>query len=184
MLRAILPEKHQVQQHRFLRLFSRILQDPDIFHLTRRSAAGGTAIGLFFAFIQVPGHTILAVLFSIWFRVNLPIAMALTFISNPFTMTPIFYLAYKLGARMLGEPVLPVHFEMTWAWFGGTLMNIWPALLTGSLVLATVSSVCGYLLVQLLWRIAVQRAWLKRKNSRKNTRSNGVPAANPADKNQ
>ncbi len=167
----MLPERHQVQQHRFLRLFRRILEDTDIFHLTRRSVAGGVAIGLFFVFIQVPGHTILAVLLSIWFRVNLPIAMALTFISNPLSMTPIFYLSYKLGAIMLGEPVLPVQFEMTWDWFSGTLISIWPALLTGSLVLATVSSVCGYLLVQLLWRIAVQRAWGKRKKSRNNSRN-------------
>ncbi len=166
-LRAFLPEKSQVQQNRHLRHFSQYLHDSDIFHLTRRSVGGATAIGLFFVFMQIPGHTMLAVLSSIWFRVNLPIAAALTWLSNPLTMTPIFYVSYKFGAFLIGSPILPVQFEMTWSWVTGTLMSIWPALLTGSLVLAVVASGLGYIAVQMLWRMAVINAWEKRKSSRK-----------------
>jgi uncharacterized protein len=168
ILRSLLPERHQVQQHRQFRLFSRIMQDPDIFHLTRRSVAGGTATGLFFALMPVPGQTVFAALFSIWFRVNLPLAVVITLLTNPLTMPPIFYLSYKLGATIIGHPIERIHFEMTWAWVEGTLMNIWPALLTGSLILAIIASATGYLLVKLLWRIAVMQKWERRKNARKN----------------
>ncbi len=163
----MLPDKHTVQHHQQLRFLSRIMEDPDMFHLTRRSVAGGSATGLFFAFIPVPGQTVLAVLVAIFFRVNLPIAAALTWVSNPFTTPPLFFLAYKLGATLLGHPVHPVQFEMTWAWFEGTLMNIWPALVTGSLLLATIASIGGYFLVHLLWRMAVIQKWEKRKLARR-----------------
>jgi len=167
ILRGLLPEKHHVQQHHQLRLFSNLLHDPDIFHLTRRSVAGGTATGLFFAFMPVPGQTLLAVLVALWLRVNLPLAAVLTWITNPLTMPPIFYLAYRLGATILRHPVLPIHIEMSWEWFSGTLMDIWPSLLTGSLILAMSASLIGYVLVMQLWRMAVVQKWEKRKSLRK-----------------
>jgi uncharacterized protein len=167
ILRSMLPDKHTVQQHHQLRFLGRIMEDSDMFHLTRRSMAGGSATGLFFAFIPVPGQTVLAVLVAIFFRVNLPIAAALTWVTNPLTTAPLFFLAYKLGATLLGHPVHPIQFEMTWAWIEGTLMNIWPALVTGSLILATVSSIAGYFMVHLLWRMAVVQKWEKRKQTRR-----------------
>lgn len=170
MLKAMLPEKHQVQQHGQLRLLRRIMDDPDMFHLTRRSVAGGTATGLFFAFMPVPGQTLLAVLVAIGFRVNLPLAAAVTWVTNPVTMPPLFYLAYRLGATILDHPVESIHFEMSWDWFGGTLMNIWPALLVGSLIFAIFASLIGYFAVKLLWRLAVIQKWERRKSARNRTR--------------
>ena len=163
----MLPDKHTVQQYHELRFLGRIMEDADMFHLTRRSVAGGSATGLFFAFIPVPGQTVLAVLVAIFSRVNIPIAAALTWVTNPLTTAPLFFLAYKLGATLLGHPVHPVQFEMTWAWIEGTLMNIWPALVTGSLILATVSSIAGYFMVHFLWRMAVIQKWEKRKQIRR-----------------
>lgn len=173
ILKSLLPEKHQVQQHRQLQLVRRILDDPDMFHLTRRSVALGTAIGLFFAFIPIPGQTLLAVLVAFWFRVNLPLAAVLTWITNPLTMPPVFYLAYRLGSFILGHPVEAIHFEMTWSWLEGTLMSIWPALLVGNLIFAIVSSATGFLLVKLLWRVAVVQKWERRKNARKGAKKSG-----------
>lgn len=170
MLKAILPEKHQVQQHSQLRLVRRIMDDPDMFHLTRRSVAGGTATGLFFAFIPFPGQTLFAVLVAIWLRVNLPLAAVLTWVTNPVTMPPVFYLAYRLGAMILGHPVETTHFEMTWSWVEGTLMNIWPALLIGNLIFATLASVLGYFIVKLAWRFAVVQKWERRKLARRLSR--------------
>ena len=95
--KRILPEVHQIREHKHLQIFGDILHDPHIFHLTRRSVAGGVATGLFVCFLPMPGHMILAALVAIKLRVNLPLAVILVWITNPVTMPPIFYLAYKLG---------------------------------------------------------------------------------------
>lgn len=171
ILKTMLPEKHQVQQHSQLRLLRRIMEDPDMFHLTRHSVAGGTATGLFFAFMPIPGQTLFAVLAAIGFRVNLPLAAVLTWVTNPLTMPPVFYLAYRLGAFILDHPVKPIHFEMTWSWVEGTVMSIWPALLIGNLIFAVSASTGGYFLVKLLWRLAVVQKWERRKNARKPPRT-------------
>jgi uncharacterized protein len=160
----IMPDKEEIQEHAYLRLFSNILQDPNIFHLTRRSAAGGVASGLFLAFLPIPGHMILAAMGAVLFRVNLPLSILFTWVSNPFTVAPLYYLGYKIGAIMLGRPVQAMHFEMTWTWFGDRFLEIWPSLVSGSLLLSIVVSTLSYGLVRLLWRIAVLHKWKNRRN--------------------
>lgn len=157
-----MPDRKKIQDHRSLGIFQHILQDPDIFHLTRRSAAGGIATGLFLAFLPLPGHTLLAVVFSIWLRVNLPLCILFAWTTNPVTMAPIYYLAYKTGAKLLGKPLYEIQFEMTWDWLGGRFMDIWPSLLTGCLLFSIASAVIAYVLVRLLWRLAVIIKWKKR----------------------
>ena len=46
---------------------------------------------------------LLAALIAIWLKVNLPLSVALVWVSNPITMGPMFYFAYKLGALLMGE---------------------------------------------------------------------------------
>ena len=45
-----LPAHHKIKEHPHLRHFGDLLHDPDLWHLTRRSTAGGVAVGLFCAF--------------------------------------------------------------------------------------------------------------------------------------
>jgi len=161
-----MPDRQKIRQLSHLQPISRLLHDPNIFHFTRRSAAGGVATGLFMAFVPFPGQSLFAALVSILFRVNLPLAVAFTWVTNPLTVPPAFYLAYSLGATILGHPMQRITFEMSWESFSGTFMEIWPSLITGSLVLATISSVSGYVVVRVLWRLAVIQKWKRRKNTR------------------
>ena len=147
----------------FLRL---ILQDPDIFHLTRHSASGGVATGLFIAFLPIPGHTILAILSSVLLRINLPLTLLFSWVTNPFTVAPIFYIAYKTGAVLLGISVQPVNFEFNQSWFSSVFSEIWAPLLTGCLLLSTLSSIGSYILIRVLWRHSVVTRWNNRKSSR------------------
>jgi hypothetical protein len=155
LLRSFMPDHHTLRQHRALAFLGTLLHDPQIFHLTRHSAAGGMAAGLFCAFFPIPGHMIFAAIAAIGFRVNLPVAVAAVWVTNPITIPPIFYLAYRLGSAFLDNPVERVHFEFTLKWLTTTFVHIWPALATGSLILAITSASLGYAGVRLLWRLAV-----------------------------
>ena len=44
-----------------------------------------------------------AALFAVLFRVNLPVAVIVTLYSNPFTIVPLYYLAFKLGQLALRD---------------------------------------------------------------------------------
>jgi len=165
-LRRIIPARHDLQKHDSLKLIRGILHDPDIFHLTRRSVAGGVAIGLFICAYPIPGHMLIAAVTAILFRFNLPIAVAMVWVTNPVSMPAIFYLEYRLGSFILDRPPRNVNFEMSINWFSGTFMEIWPALFTGAFIFSIVSSIAGYVLVRLLWRLAVVQKWEQRKKNK------------------
>jgi len=161
----IIPDEEKIQNLKSLRILKNFLQDPEIFHLTRHSAAGGVSTGLFIAFLPVPGHTILAAIMSILFRINLPLCVIFAWTTNPVTFAPAFYLAYETGAYLLGRPLQVIDFEMTWSWFGSRFLEIWPSLLTGSLIFSIITSVSGYLLVRLIWKIAIIHKWRNRNEN-------------------
>ncbi len=167
LLRSFMPDHQTVRHHRALAFLGTLLHDPQIFHLTRHSAAGGMAAGLFCAFFPIPGHMIFAAIAAIGFRVNLPVAVAAVWVTNPLTIPPIFYLAYRLGSAFLDHPVERVNFEFTINWLTTTFVHIWPPLVTGSLILAITSAALGYAAVRVLWRLAVVMKVRERRRRRK-----------------
>jgi uncharacterized protein len=163
------PERHKVQDHKYLRYFGSLLHDPNIWHLTRRSSAGGVATGLFCAFIPLPIHMIVAAALSIVLRVNLPLAVLFTWITNPLSFAPIFLFAYELGAKILNHPTRELNFNFSFHWLLEKLVIIWEPLLLGCLIMATLSASTGYLAVRLLWRLSSVRKWEERKTNRLKT---------------
>ena len=164
--KGFLPERQLIQEHRFLRHFGSLLHDPNIWHLTRRSSAGGVATGLFCAFIPFPVHMFLSAALAILFRVNLPIAVIFTWVTNPLTVAPIFIFAYELGAILLGRSPRNITFEYSLDWLQEQLVVIWEPLLLGCFILATLSAAAGYTTIRFLWRLTMVRKWEERKNSR------------------
>jgi len=167
LIRRYLPDPHKIRDHKHLRLFGSLLLDPNLWHLNRRSASGAFAVGLFMAFVPMPFQMIPAAAFSILFRVNLPISVALVWITNPITMPPIYYLCYRFGAWVLGTPLKTVEFDISWEWLTTELLRIWQPFLFGSLLVGAVLAVAGYFGIQALWRWHVIRDWEKRKSQRK-----------------
>ena len=165
--KRVLPEHHKFQQHEQLGLLGDILHDPNIFHLNRHSAAGGVAIGLFLAFIPIPGQMLVAALAAIYFRVNLPLAVVFVWLSNPITIPPLFFLCYKTGALMLWEQPKQLDFEFSLEWFSEKIADIWDELLLGSLTLGGLSATIGYFTVRLLWRMAIVNKWEERKEKKR-----------------
>lgn len=166
LIRRYLPDPHKIRDHKHLRLFGTLLHDPNLWHLNRRSASGAFAVGLFMAFVPMPFQMIPAAGAAILLRVNLPIAVALVWITNPITMPPVFYFCYNLGAWLLDTPVHAVEFEISREWIGTELVRIWKPFLLGSFLVAAVSSALGYFGIRALWRWHVIRDWEKRKERR------------------
>ncbi|MFQ5659872.1 MAG: DUF2062 domain-containing protein [Gammaproteobacteria bacterium] len=169
----VLPEHHEIRRYKNLQILGDILHDPNIFHLTRHSAAGGVATGLFFAFMPIPGQMLAAAIVAVFFRVNLPLAVILVWVSNPITIPPLFFLAYKTGAMLLNEPTRHIAFEFSFNWFGEKLSEIWQPLLLGCLTYGTIAAVTGYTMVKLLWRLAIVRKWEERKKKGSSAESVG-----------
>ena len=107
-----MPDHQTIKEHKHLKIFGKLLHDGNLWHLNRRSVSGAFAVGLFCAFVPIPSQMILAAAIAIIIRVNLPISVALVWISNPITMPPIFYAAYKFGAYVMGQTTLEGDYEL------------------------------------------------------------------------
>ncbi len=167
LIKKILPDHQKIKDQKALSIFGTLLHDANLWHLNRRSASGALGIGLFFAFWPVPFQMWLAAALAIPLRVNLPLSVATVWITNPFTMTPIFYGAYLLGNALLGGTATDFEFQLSWEWLLKSAETIGPAFLLGCGVCAVFFGLLGYFGLNLLWRFSVVKAWGKRR-SRKN----------------
>lgn len=166
----LLPPPHEIRDHRHLkRFFGDLVHDANLWHLNRRSVAGAFAVGLFVAFLPIPLQMVLAAALAILFRVNLPLSVVLVFITNPFTIPPLFYLAYKLGSLLLGQTPEPLQIELSLEWVMNQMGRIWQPLLLGSLLLGSLSSALGYVGVRLIWRFHIVSRLLKRRKRKPGT---------------
>lgn len=117
------------------------------------SLAGGLALGLFVAFTPtIPFQMLMCAVGAVLLRVNLPMALAACWITNPLTALPIFLSARRLGVYLLENSAVA---ELALGLFGmetrtGRFMEQAAYLWAGSLFLATVAALLGYLLVRLL----------------------------------
>lgn len=166
LFKRLTPDPRKLREHKHLRFFGKLLHNPNLWHLNRRSASYAAALGLFMAFLPIPFQTIPAAALAIVLQINLPITLALVWLTNPLTVAPVFYFTYKLGSLMLGRPPQDLLFEPTWDWLWAKLAWIWQPFVLGSVTLSIASALLGYFLVQGLWRLHVIRGWNKRKKGR------------------
>ncbi|MBC3767012.1 DUF2062 domain-containing protein [Neptunicella marina] len=166
LLKRFIPDHQSIKQNKFIALFGTLLHDANLWHLNRRSAAGALGIGLFYAFWPVPFQMWLSAATAIPLRVNLPLSVATVWITNPFTMPPIFYGAYLVGAWLLNTPPVSFEFEASWQWVVQSLETIGPAFLLGCGVCGIFFGLLGYFGLHLIWRCSVSRAWKQRQLAR------------------
>ncbi len=162
-----LPKSSTLKEHKHLRIFGAVLTNQNLWHLNRRSVARAFAIGLFVMYMPLPFQMLIAAAVAILARANIPVAVVTVWISNPFTMPAMFYLAYKIGVMILGGPLKPLQFELSWHWLTQQLGQIWQPLLLGSVICGTVLAIIGYFAVTIIWRMVVKRNWRRRKLARK-----------------
>ena len=106
-------------------------------------------------------------------KVNLPIAVLVTLYSNPFTIVPLYYGAFKLGQFALRLdaaefPSIAAHLEGTGMrqWIPATLdwlASVGKPLLVGIPLLAIALAAIGYVVVDAAWRVRVRIEWRRRQ---------------------
>lgn len=139
----------------------------------------GVALGVFFGLLipiaQIPFAAGTAVLL----RANVPVAVGSTLVTNPVTFAPIYMLAHRLGAAILGESEMAqpelearlqevetsaIHPEAGWwtrLWQGVAALG--KPLILGLAILAVTAGLLSYGLIMLFWRLRTLRNWRRRK---------------------
>lgn len=166
LFRQLLPNPAQLAQKPAFKWLAPLLSDPYLFHINRRSVSLSFFIGLFCAYLPIPGQMFVSALLALWWRSNLPVAVALIWVTNPVTIPPMFYLSYKLGGLLLGAQHTGVAIQLEWAWFAEQGAAILLPLLLGSLICGLALGGLGYAVIRLLWRWQVIKNWEKRKQTR------------------
>lgn len=178
-LKAWLPKPEELKKHKVVRVFAPFLADPRLWHLNRGSLVRAVYIGVMCAFFPLPGQMPLAVMGALIFRANVPMSIALTWITNPLTAIPVYWVAYCVGALLLGEPIIGLRTiglmvtEMTLWLFGDginpfTHNSVFSIKTFGVGLVATgiATSIILGQLFKFFWRYKVTKDWKKRDGYR------------------
>jgi uncharacterized protein (DUF2062 family) len=177
-LRKYLPDAHTVRTHRLVAPFAGWLHHPNLWHLNRRSVPGAVAIGLACGLIPGPLQMLGALALAIPLKKNLPVALLTTLYTNPFTIVPLYLLAFGYGQLLLGaavqDPASVQPFYWYWGDFFGSLGDLWSwalalgkPLAVGLVALALTLAAVGYFGTELAWRVYVVTAWRARTRRRR-----------------
>lgn len=160
-------KRHVLTRQWFMAPFRHMLNDPRLWGVQRRWVVPAFAAGLFIAFLPFPGHTLMGALAALALRVNIPVAAISTWASNPATMGPMYYLAYKFGAMLLGQQEQSFGFELSWNWVGDTFVTIWQPMLLGCLLLGLAAALVGYVTLNSLWRMSIANYKARKRKKRR-----------------
>lgn len=161
-LKKYIPTPEQVKENPSLRFLSPLFARTYLWHLNRRSVARAFFIGIFVAFIPTPMQMAIAATIAVLFSANIPVSIALVWISNPITMPPLFYATYRFGAWMMGRQQQSFEFELSFEWLFHELGSMWQPLYLGSLTAGLIFALIAFISVRVLWRISVVQRWKNR----------------------
>ncbi|MEO1203019.1 MAG: DUF2062 domain-containing protein [Pseudomonadota bacterium] len=165
-------KKFAVKRHEFgdswaLKPFRKLMQEPRYWGIRRRTVVPAFSLGLFLCFQPIPAQPILATLIALATRINIPIAAATPFISNPLTMPPMYYACYRVGTWLLGQEPQPFDFEMSFEWLTTTFLNYWQPVTLGCVVLGTTAAAVGYIVVDVAWRFTLHDYKIQKRRRRR-----------------
>lgn len=150
---------------RWLKPLAHHFDNESLWSTERGSVARAVAIGLFVGFMIPLAQFVFAIAAAAALRAHIAIAAAATLVTNPLTIPPIYWAAYKIGRVMLGEApddpgALQIearaadHLEKL-GWIEGlwnSMLAAGPPLLLGLVTLAVAGALLGFSLSWWLWR--------------------------------
>ena len=163
----LMPTPGRLREIKSLSFLGEWLFQPNLWHINRTSASRAFFVGLFLAFVPVPIQMILAALLAVQVRCNLPLAVGLCWISNPITMGPLFYFAYRVGATVIGAQPEALEFQLSWEWISSSLLAVWQPFLLGCLICGFFFGSLGFFTIQMVWRWHAVQRWEARRLRRR-----------------
>ena len=158
-----LPRRSNVHRYPVLKWFGQSAKKRSfLWSFRSREMIPAIFLGMIVALMPLVGVQMLVVsLLAVFLvRANLPVLIGLQWISNPFTMGPIYYADYQMGMAMmellgLESEVNPIlrpdydwaHFQ--WRNFGG-LIDTFPPMMFGGLALGSFVGVFGVIIYKYL----------------------------------
>ena len=164
------PKREELAESRWLKPFGARVMHSEFWRFTRRSVPRGVAAGLFVGvFALIPGVQIIgAALLSIPMRGNIPIAAAMTFLTNPMTTPFLIAASLEVGSFLGFHSDIRAFYDLIHRhagvgdWLAWLFSDAAPGLVSGLFVIALASAVVGYLLATLVWRWWTGRKWRRR----------------------
>lgn len=157
LLKRFLPHPHVIRHHRHLKIFGERIHHSDYWEFSAHSLSKGLGVGVFACWLPMPFQSIVAAALALLIRGNIFIAVAAVFISNPITMSPMLYLAFKVGQKVLGYPTESFHWHHT---FHENIAYIqqfaWP-IITGTVICGIFFGFLSYFLLRCIWTIIEKR---------------------------
>jgi len=170
-LRRVLPSAESVRASRWVGWIGPALHHPRLWHLNRRGVALGVAIGVFFGFLIPVAQIPVAALVAVWLRGNIVAAVGSTLITNPFTFAPIYLVAYRIGALIIGHADAPMdtalaqvaqHASSILVTWSDKFLAVGTQLIVGLSLMAVVGAFVAYFGVLAIWRVFVTYEWRRR----------------------
>lgn len=166
------PTRESLENNRFLAPVAHRVLEPSLWRFTRRSVPRGVALGLLVGILLlIPGIQIAgAAMLALPVRANIPVAAAMTFLSNPATTPLILWASVYIGNWMLGRTadasgfmaLVNEHASIR-QWFAWLFSEAAPAMLFGLTLISIGVAVAGYFLADWIWRHRMGRKWHARK---------------------
>jgi uncharacterized protein (DUF2062 family) len=177
LARRLLPHPDTLAQTPGLRWLGRYLAPrPWLWVAHRRRVAMGVAVGLAIGVIPLPTQMLVAAVFAIVFRANVAAAVAATWLTNPFTLVPIWSLAIYLGRLASGHqgPIAtPEMLDIAWAQPATWGPSLWAwvqalghPLLVGLPLAGLVLGAAAYAVVYIGWWAVIRGERLRRLRQR------------------
>ncbi len=157
---------HAKRHKWYLSIWGERLTDSHLWSLNRHSITAAFGVGIAISFIPLPIHLPLVVLAALWWRLNLAVGIAATYVVNPFTMVPAYYLAYRVGAALLRYRPHHFEFHLTWNWLEHGLGPAWRPFLLGCLVCSVVLGLTAHFALEFFWRVATVHRYHTRHERR------------------
>lgn len=165
------PHRDDLLKSRWVRPFAHRVAHSHLWRFTRKSVPRGVALGLFIGiFLLIPGVQILGVaLLALPVRANIPIGIAMTFLSNPATTPFLLALSVWVGNWAFGLHADLSAFRALWdsgagvtEWLNWFLSDAAPAMLAGLFIISAIAAILGHVLGAIAWDNWIRLRWRRK----------------------
>ncbi len=170
MIRKVFKKKKEKPQSKIDKIIEKYNLPKEYLSINRKSISKGIWVGLFWGFIPMPFQMLGVLALTPFFKFNVPIAIAMVWLSNPATMPFMYYMEYLTGNFILGWDGIK-DIELTLEWFTHHWDEIVVPLYVGTAFYSIVVSSLVYYIINWLWIHSVRKEQKDRVGRNRSRRS-------------